>query len=221
MAQIPGPIKVVDSTFGGPMITRPLEYGFDLVMHSATKSLAGHNDATLGVVAGERDLISWIWSYHTIHGATASPFDALNGLRGIRTLGVRVRQQSATAQLVAESLEGHPKVRRVHYPGLDSHPQRDLAKRQMTMGGGVLSFEVDGGWEPGRKVAEALRLAHLAPSLGGPETLVTHVASTTAANLTPEEREAMGIDDGLLRYSVGLEDPQDLIADLQQALDSV
>ncbi|HYD09243.1 MAG TPA: aminotransferase class I/II-fold pyridoxal phosphate-dependent enzyme [Acidimicrobiales bacterium] len=221
VGSLQGPIKVCDSTFAGPMITRPLEHGFDLVMHSATKSLAGHNDATLGVVAGERDLISWIWSYHTIHGATASPFDALNGLRGIRTLGVRVRQQSATAQHVAEQLEGHPKIRRVHYPGLDSHPQRDLAKRQMAMGGGVLSFEVDGGWDAGRTVAEALRLAHLAPSLGGPETLVTHVASTTAANLTPEEREAMGIDDGLLRLSVGLEDPADLVADLQQALDRV
>jgi cystathionine beta-lyase/cystathionine gamma-synthase len=221
VGQLQGPIKVCDSTFGGPMITRPLEHGFDLVMHSATKSMAGHNDATLGVVAGERDLISWIWSYHTIHGATASPFDALNGLRGLRTLGVRIRQQSATAQHLAEQLEGHPKVRRVHYPGLDSHPQRDLAKRQMTMGGGVLSFEVDGGWEAGRIVAEGLRLAHLAPSLGGPETLVTHVASTTAANLTPEEREAMGIDDGLLRFSVGLEDPADLLADLQQALDRV
>ena len=218
---IVGPIKVVDSTFAGPMITRPHELGFDLVVHSATKSLAGHNDATLGVVAGERDLISWIWSYHTIHGATASPFDALNGLRGIRTLGVRVRQQSASAQRIAEVLEDHPKVTAVHYPGLDSHPQRDLAKRQMALGGGVLSFEVAGGWKAGRTVAEALRLAHLAPSLGGPETLVTHVASTTAANLTPEERAAMGIGDGLIRLSVGLEDVDDLIADVQQALDRV
>ena len=216
-----GPIKVVDSTFAGPMITRPLEYGFDLVMHSATKSLAGHNDATLGVVAGPADLISWIWSYHTIHGATASPFDALNGLRGIRTLGVRVRQQSASAQRIAEALEEHPKVLAVHYPGLDSHPQRDLAKRQMALGGGVLSFEVGGGWDAGRTVAEGLRLAHLAPSLGGPETLVTHVASTTAANLTPEEREAMGIGDGLVRLSVGLEDADDLIDDVRQALDRV
>jgi len=221
VGQLQGPIKVCDSTFAGPMITRPLEHGFDLVVHSATKAMAGHNDATLGVVAGERDLISWIWSYHTIHGATASPFDALNGLRGLRTLGVRIRQQSATAQHLAEQLEDHPKIKRVYFPGLDSHPQRDLAKRQMALPGGVLSFDVDGGWEAGRIVAESLRLAHLAPSLGGPETLVTHVASTTAANLTPEEREAMGIDDGLLRLSVGLEDPADLLADLQQALDRV
>lgn len=219
VAAIPGPLKVVDSTFGGPMITRPHELGFDLVMHSATKSLAGHNDATLGVVTGASDLISWIWSYHTIHGAVASPFDALNGLRGIRTLGVRIRQQSASAQRIAEMVLDHPKVSAVHYPGLESHPQRDLAKRQMALGGGVLSFEVAGGWEAGRTVAEALRLAHLAPSLGGPETLVTHVASTTAANLTEDERAAMGIGDGLIRYSVGLEDPEDLLADVQQALE--
>lgn len=221
VAAIPGPIKVCDSTMGGPMIQRPLDHGFDLVMHSATKSLGGHNDALLGVVAGPMDLISWIWSYHTIHGATASPFDAMNGLRGIRTLGVRTRAQSEAAQRIAEDLEQHPKVRKVHYPGLPSHPQYDLAKRQMTMGGGVLSFEVAGGWDAGKAVAEALRLAHLAPSFGGPETLVTHVASTTAANLTEEERAAMGIDEGLIRYSVGLEDPADLIADVHQALDSV
>jgi cystathionine beta-lyase/cystathionine gamma-synthase len=221
VAAIPGPLKVVDSTFGGPFITRPLELGFDLVMHSATKSIAGHNDATLGVVAGAQDLISWIWSYHTIHGATASPFDALNGLRGVRTLGVRVRHQSASAQRVAEMLADHPKVAAVHYPGLDSHPQRDLAKRQMAFGGSVLSFEVAGGWEAGRLVSESLRLGHLAPSLGGPETLVTHVASTTAANQTPEERAAVGIGDGLIRLSVGLEDPVDLIEDVQQALAAV
>src|SRR5689334_9258554 len=117
VATIPGPLKVVDSTFAGPFITRPLELGFDLVMHSATKSIAGHNDATLGVVAGAQDLISWIWSYHTIHGAVASPFDALNGLRGVRTLGVRVRHQSASAQRIAEALDDHPKVAAVHYPG--------------------------------------------------------------------------------------------------------
>jgi cystathionine beta-lyase/cystathionine gamma-synthase len=221
VAAIPGPLKVVDSTFAGPFITRPLELGYDLVMHSATKSIAGHNDATLGVIAGAQDLISWIWSYHTIHGATASPFDALNGLRGIKTLGVRIRHQSSSAQRIAEMLFDHPKVAAVHYPGLDSHPQRDLAKRQMALGGAVLSFEVAGGWEAGRLVSESLRLGHLAPSLGGPETLVTHVASTTAANQTPEERAAVGIGDGLIRLSVGLEDPVDLIEDVQQALAAV
>ena len=156
-----------------------------------------------------------------LHGATPSPFDALNGLRGIRTLGVRMRHQSESALHIAEQLEGHPRIKRVYYPGLDSHPQRDLAKRQMAMGGGVLSFDVDGGWDAGRAFVENLRLAHLAPSVGGPETLVTHVASTTAANLTEEERAAMGIDDGCIRYSVGLEDPEDLLADVRNALDSM
>ncbi|MGK2957415.1 MAG: trans-sulfuration enzyme family protein [Acidimicrobiales bacterium] len=215
---IPGPIKVVDSTFAGPLIQRPLEYGFDLVLHSATKSLAGHNDATLGVVAGASDLIQWIWSYHTIHGAVASPFDALNGLRGIRTLGVRIRQQSESALLLAEALEGHDGVTRVNYPGLESHPQRDLAKRQMALGGGMLSFDLAGGLEAGRHFVESLRLAHVATSLGGTETLVTHPTSTTAANLPPEDREMMGIGDGLIRVSVGLEHPDDIIADVLQAL---
>ncbi|HUF33733.1 MAG TPA: PLP-dependent aspartate aminotransferase family protein [Acidimicrobiales bacterium] len=215
---IKGPVTVVDSTFAGPMVQRPLDHGVDLVVHSATKGLSGHNDATLGVAAGSADLINWIWSYHTIHGAVASPFDALNGLRGIRTLGVRVRQQCQSAERLADLLEEHPLVSRVNYPGLDSHPQRDLAKRQMSLGGTVLSFDIVGGWEAGRRFAEAMRLAHLATSLGGPDTLVTHPASTTAAGLTPEEREGMGIGDGLVRLSLGLEHVDDIIADVLQAL---
>jgi cystathionine beta-lyase/cystathionine gamma-synthase len=215
---IQGPFTVCDSTFAGPLVTRPLEHGIDLVVHSATKSLAGHNDATLGVVAGERDLIWHVWGYHTIHGAVASPFDALNGLRGIRTLGVRTRQQCESAQRIAEFLEGHSGVERVNYPGLDSHPQRDLAKRQMKLGGGSLSFDVAGGREAGQRFVEACRLARMAPSLGGPETLVTHVATTTAANLPDEDRAAMGIGDGLIRMSIGLEHADDLVADLEQAL---
>jgi cystathionine beta-lyase/cystathionine gamma-synthase len=215
---ITGPFTVCDSTFAGPLVTRPLDHGIDIVLHSATKSLAGHNDATLGVVAAERDLVWAIWGYHTIHGAVASPYDAVNGLRGIRTLGVRTRQQCESAQRIAEFLEEHPNVQRVNYPGLDSHPQRDLAKRQMAMGGGSLSFDVAGGAEGGQRFVEACRLARMAPSLGGPETLVTHPASTTAANLPEEEREVMGIGDGLIRMSVGLEHPDDLLADLAQAL---
>ena len=213
-----GPVKVCDSTFAGPMIQRPLEHGFDLVLHSATKSLAGHNDATLGVIAGSVDLVQWIWAYHTMHGAVASPFDALNALRGIRTLGVRSRQQAEGAQHVAEFLEQHSAVERVHYPGLNSHPQRDLAKRQMATGGGVLSFEIAGGEAPGRKFVESVHIARLANSLGGPDTLVTHPATMTAANLPPEERAAHGITDGLVRVSVGLEHPDDLVADIGRAL---
>ena len=215
---IQGPLTICDSTFAGPLVTRPLEHGIDLVVHSATKGLAGHNDATLGVVAGEKDLIWAVWGHHTMHGAVASPFDALNGIRGIRTLAVRTRQQSESAQRIAEHLESHPAVDRVNYPGLDSHPQRDLAKRQMAMGGGCLSFDVAGGRDAGQRFVEACRLARMAPSLGGPETLVTHPASTTAANLPEEDRLAMGIGEGLIRMSVGLEHADDLLADLDQAL---
>jgi cystathionine beta-lyase/cystathionine gamma-synthase len=217
---IQGPIKVVDSTFATPVVQRPLEHGFDLVLHAATKAMAGHNDALLGVVAGEADLVNWLWGYHIVHGATASPFDAWNGLRGLRTLGVRVRRQSETAQQLAEFLEGHPAVARVLYPGLDSHPQRDLAKRQMALGGGVLSFELRGGLDAGKRFAEAVEIAQLAPSLGGPETLVTHPATMTAANLTAEERAAADIPDGLVRVSVGLEHVDDIVADFARALDT-
>jgi cystathionine beta-lyase/cystathionine gamma-synthase len=220
VASIAGPFTVCDSTFAGPLVTRPLDYGIDLVLHSATKGLAGHNNATLGVVAGEKDLIWAIWGYHTIHGAVASPYDAANALTGLKTLGVRVRQQSETAQHIAEFLEEHPAVERVNYPGLDSHPQRDLAKRQMALGGGSLSFDVAGGREGGRRFVEACRLARMAPSLGGPETLVTHPASTTAAQLPEDERAAMGIGEGLIRMSVGLEHVDDLVADLRQALEA-
>ena len=220
LGSISGPLRVVDSTFAGPLVQRPLEHGCDLVIHSATKGLAGHNDATIGVVAGAEDLIQWIWNYHTVHGAIASPYDALNALRGLRTLAVRVRQQQETAERVALFLEDHPAVKRVYYPGLESHPQRDLAKRQMTHGGGMLSFEATGGWEAAHRFTESVRLARLATSLGGPETLVTHPASTTAANLTPEERSDMGIADGLIRLSIGLEHPEDVVADIAGALEA-
>lgn len=215
---VKGPIKVVDSTFATPVVTQPLPYGFDLVVHAATKGIAGHNDALLGVAAGARDLLDAVWAHHIVHGAIASPFDAWNGLRGIRTLAVRVHRQSASAQRLAEELEGHPAVARVHYPGLDSHPQRDLAKRQMALGGTVLSFDLAGGLEAGRRFAESVRIAQLAPSLGGPETLVTHPPTMTAATLSPSEREAMGITDGMIRVSVGLEHVDDLLADFLQAL---
>ncbi len=218
LGSIQGPLRVVDSTFAGPLVQRPLEHGCDLVVHSATKGLAGHNDATLGVIAGAADLIAWIWNYHTVHGAVASPYDAHNALRGLRTLPVRVRQQSETAQRVATFLEGKEAVAAVHYPGLESHPQHGLAQRQMAHGGGMLSFDLDGGWEAGRAFVEAVSLARLATSLGGPETLVTHPASTTAANLTADERAAMGIGDGLIRLSLGLEHPDDIEADLGLAL---
>jgi cystathionine beta-lyase/cystathionine gamma-synthase len=217
---ITGPFTVCDSTLAGPLVQRPLEHGFDLVLHSATKGLSGHNDALLGVVAGERDLVQAIWGYHTVHGAVASPADALNGLRGIRTLGPRIAWASGTAHRLAELLADHPAVTSVHYPGHESHPQFDLAKRQMAHGGTMLSFELAGGLDAGRRFVDACRLARLATSLGGPETLVVHPATTTAAALPPEEREEQGIGDGLIRVTVGLEHPDDVLADMSQALEA-
>ena len=219
LAAIPGPLKVVDSTFATPLGQRPLDHGIDLVIHSATKAIAGHNDATLGVVAGAAELIDWLWSFAVLQGANASPSDALNGLRGVRTLAVRLRQQTESAQRLAETLEGHEAVAGVRYPGLDSHPQRDLAKRQMRGPGGLLTFDVRGGLEGGRRFVESTRIAQLATSLGGPETLVTHPASTTHVNLLPEELEASFIGPGTIRVSVGLEHGDDLVADFLQALD--
>jgi cystathionine beta-lyase/cystathionine gamma-synthase len=217
VSALPGPFTAVDSTFATPVLQQPLALGADLVLHAATKGLAGHNDALLGVVAGSRDLIDAIWGWHVVQGGQASPFDAWNGLRGIRTLGVRVRQQCASAQALAEHLEGHDAVAAVSYPGLDSHPQRDLAKRQMSAGGTLLAVELAGGFEAARRFCEATRLARIALSLGGPETLVTHPA-TIVSHLTPDERAGLGISDGLVRVSVGLEDVADLIADFDQAL---
>lgn len=218
VASIPGPFTVVDSTFATPVIQRPLDHRADLVLHAATKGLAGHNDALLGVIAGKRDLIDSVWAWHAVQGAQASPFDAWNGLRGLRTLSARVRQQCATAQQLAETLEDHPAVRTISYPGLDSHPQRDLAKRQMDLAGTMLSVELDGGGAAARRFCESCRIAQLALSLGGPETLVTHPA-TIAGRFTPDERAELGITDGMVRISVGLEHADDLAADFSQALE--
>lgn len=216
VAAISGPFTVVDSTFATPAVQRPLDLGADLVLHAATKGLAGHNDALLGVVAGGRDLIDAIWGWHVVQGGQASPFDAWNGIRGIRSLVPRVRQQSATAQALAEHLSDHPAVVTVSYPGLDSHPQRELAKRQMTTGGTVVCFDLADA-EAAKRFCGRCRLARIALSLGGPETIVTHPA-TIAAGMTPAERAETGITDGMIRMSVGLEHPDDLIADIDRAL---
>jgi cystathionine beta-lyase/cystathionine gamma-synthase len=218
LAAIPGPVKVVDSTFATPLIQRPLDHGIDLVVHSATKGIAGHNDATLGVVAGSAELVNWLWSFAVLQGANASPFDAMNGLRGLRTLAVRLRQQCESAQRLAEGLEDHPAVSSVRYPGLASHPQHDLAKRQMALPGGLLTFDLAGGLDAGRAFVEGVKVAQLATSLGGPETLVTHPATTTHVNLTPDELAAVDIGPGTVRVSVGLEHADDIVADFDQAL---
>src|SRR5690606_21000692 len=153
----------------------------------------GHNDATLGVVAGSRELMDWLWGFAVLQGANASPYDALNGLRGIRTLAVRVERQSATARRLAEALEADPRVTEVRYPGLDSFPQGELARRQMSIPGGLITFDLCGGLEAGRRFVESTTIAQLATSLGGPETLVTHPASTTHVGLLPEELAQAGI----------------------------
>ena len=218
---IKGPMTVVDGTFAPPVVQRPLEYGVDLVAHSATKSIAGHNDAILGVVSGSEELLAWIRGFAILHGAVASPFDALNGLRGIRTLAVRIRQQTETARVLAEMLESHPAVERVFYPGLPSHPQYELAQRQLDQPGGLITFDLVGGRDAGCQLVERVELAQLATSLGGPETLLTHPASTTHVGLLPQELAAAGIGEGTVRMSCGLEGADDLATDLGQALDSI
>lgn len=217
---IAGPITVADSTFAGPVVQRPLDHGVDLVLHSATKGIAGHNDALLGVVAGNADLIDPIWAWQSAMGAQASPFDAWNGVRGIRTLPARVRQQSESALQLATFLESHPNIETVSYPFLPSHPQHELARRQMTSGGTVVAVEVAGGEAGATAFVEACELARIALSLGGPETLLT-IPGVFGSRYTPAERAELGITPGLVRISVGLEHPDDLQADLEQALDRV
>ena len=218
LAAISGPFTVVDSTFATPLGQQPLAHGVDIVVHSATKGIAGHNDATIGVVVAEDELVHAIWSYGVLHGAMASPFDALNALRGVRTLAVRTAQQSATALRLAEWLADHPAVSAVHYPGLAGHPQHDLAKRQMRQFGTVLAFELTGGRPAAAGLLDRIALARCATSLGGPETLMCHPMTTTHASLTPDEQAETGVTAGLVRVSVGLEDAGDLIADLTHAL---
>ncbi|MGI9646831.1 MAG: trans-sulfuration enzyme family protein [Ilumatobacteraceae bacterium] len=220
LGSIAGPITVVDSTFATPLGQRPLAHGVDLTLHSATKGIAGHNDATLGVIAGERELLDEIWSYAVLHGATPSPFDALNALRGIRTLGVRTRQQNETAGSLAAALTDHPAVTAVHYPGLEQHPQHDLATKQLSQYGTVLAFELADRDAAARLLA-GVRIARIATSLGGPETLVCHPATSTHTGLTPDEQRATGVTDGLLRVSVGLEATPDILDDFERALDGL
>ena len=221
LASIKGPYTVVDSTLAAPLGQSPLAHGVSLVMHSATKGIAGHNDATLGVVAGEKELIDAIWTYAVLHGATASPYDAVNGLRGIRTLGVRLAHQCNSAMELATRLTTHKAISAVHYPGLSTHPQHALAAKQMRQFGSLLSFEVVGGKDAARKVVDGLKLVRPAVSLGGPETLICHPASSTHVGVSLEDQVVAGVTQGLLRVSVGLESATDVIADFQQVLASL
>ncbi|MGI9054023.1 MAG: trans-sulfuration enzyme family protein [Ilumatobacteraceae bacterium] len=220
LGAVTGPFTLLDSTFATPIGQQPIRYGVDLVVHSATKGISGHNDATLGVVAGERELLDAIWAYSVLHGASASPYDALNGLRGLRTLAVRQRYQADVARRVAEALTDHPGVAAVHYPGLPDHPQHDLAKRQLTCLPTVLAVDLAGGLAAAQSMLDTMRLARPATSLGGPETLVCHSASSTHVALSPQEQAMIGITPGLVRISIGLEDPDDVLADLERAIPS-
>lgn len=209
---------VVDNTFASPSLQRPIEFGADLVMHSTTKYLNGHSDSIGGIViAARQEDADWLKFIQNAAGAILSPFDSWLVLRGTKTLAVRMKQHNLNGQRIAEYLEAHPKVTKVIYPGLPSHPQHDLARRQMNGFGGMLSFEV-GSFEEARRVCNSVRLMALAESLGGVETLMTHPASMTHASVPPERRAAIGLSDSLVRISVGIEDADDLIDDLNQAL---
>ena len=211
-------ITFIDSTFATPINQRPADFGIDLIMHSGTKYFAGHSDLICGIVAGRRDLIEIIHATRTTLGGTMDPHAAWLLLRGIKTLAVRVQRQNDNALRVAQFLAQHPKVRRVHYPFEEGHPQRALAMEQMHGGGGVLSLEVDGSGEDAKRFSEALHLFTLAPSLGGVDSLVTIPVLTSHGMISAEHRAKMGVTDQLVRLSVGIENAGDLIADLEQAL---
>jgi cystathionine beta-lyase/cystathionine gamma-synthase len=212
---------VVDNTFASPYIQRPIELGADLVTHSTTKYLNGHSDSVGGIVVATRDDdIEWLKFVQNAAGAILSPFDSWLVLRGTKTLPLRMRQHSATGLALAQLLHEHPKVRHIFYPGLPSHPQYVLATRQMRGFGGMLAFDL-GSLEKAKRLLNGVRLMALAESLGGVETLISHPATMTHASVPAEKRQALGITDGLVRISAGLEDVEDLKEDLTQALETV
>ncbi|MGH9518703.1 MAG: PLP-dependent transferase, partial [Terriglobales bacterium] len=214
-----GALVVTDNTFATPLLQQPLALGSDLVLHSASKFLGGHADALGGVVCGPAEIIQRIFHFREITGAALDPFAAYLLLRGMKTLPLRIARQNATALTIARWLEDQRRIARVHYPGLARHPQRALARRQMPRGaGGVLSFELRGGMPALRRFLPRLRFAHRAANLGAVETTVGPPATTSHVEVSARERAALGLPEALVRYSCGLEDPADLIADLRQAL---
>jgi cystathionine beta-lyase/cystathionine gamma-synthase len=213
-------VVAVDNTFASPALQRPIAFGVDLVLHSTTKYLNGHSDSVGGVVIAMRDdHLQWLSFYQNAYGAILSPMDSWLVLRGTKTLAVRMAQHSANGLALATFLAGHPKVTRVLYPGLPDHPQHALAKAQMSGFGGMLAFDM-GSIEAAKRVVERVRIFALAESLGGVESLIGHPASMTHASVPPERRAALGLTDGLVRISAGIEDVDDLSADLAQALDA-
>lgn len=216
-----GATVVVDNTFATPINSNPLKLGADLVIHSATKFLGGHADALGGIVCGAKPLVDRIYHYREINGATLHPMSAYLLLRGMKTLHLRVRQQNESAMAIAQFLEGHEKLEQVFYPGLSEHRGHRIAARQMRGFGGVLSFTLKGGLEAVGTLVKRLRYGHAAANLGSVETTVGPPATTSHVENTPQERAAMGIPEGMLRYSVGIEDTDDLVTDLAQALGGV
>jgi len=212
---------VCDNTFMSPYLQRPLEFGVDIVVHSTTKYLNGHSDGVGGVVVlNDEEDANWIGFVQNSAGAILSPFDSWLVLRGTKTLALRMEQHDRTGRAVAAFLEEHPKVKKVYYPGSASHPQHALARRQQHGFGGMVSFDV-GSLENARKVLDSVKLCTLAESLGGVETLISHPATMTHASVDEEKRQRLGITDGLVRISVGIEDTDDIIADLDQALGQI
>lgn len=221
--QIEGCQVVVDNTFCTPYIQRPVELGADIVVHSATKYLNGHGDVIAGFVCGRKDYIDQVrlFGIKDMTGSVLSPFDAFLIARGLKTLEIRMERHCANAMKVAAFLEGHPAVASVSYPGLKSFPQYDLAKKQMALPGSMISFELKGGKAEGAVVMDNVKLCKLAVSLGDAETLIEHAASMTHSTYTPDELKMAGISEGLVRLSVGLENAEDIIADLEQALNLI
>ena len=214
-----GVVSAVDNTFASPYLCNPVTLGFDVVVHSATKYIGGHADLIGGVVCANEELFRRLRDAVIDLGGAMQPLEAWLSLRGLATLSLRMEHHCASAGRLAAALEAHPSVERVHYPGLETHPQHELAKRQLREFGGTLAFEVAGGLEAGSRVAEALELGWIGGSLGSVMTLVAHPASTTHRQVDPDARQAAGIGDGLLRVAVGLEDPEDLIEDFTRALE--
>ncbi len=213
-------LLAVDNTFASPYLQNPLDLGADVVVHSTTKYIGGHSDVVGGFVATNReDLFADLKFHQNANGAVPSPFDSFLVLRGVKTLAVRMREHEKNARRVAEALSSHPRVERVYYPGLPSHPQHDLARRQMRGFGGMVSFVVKGDLALTRAVARGVRIFSLAESLGGVESLMCHPAVMTHASIPKADREARGVTDSLLRLSCGIEDSDDLVADIVGALD--
>jgi cystathionine gamma-synthase len=212
---------LIDSTLATPINQRPLEFGVDLVIHSATKYMGGHNDLMAGVVCGSRPLVDAIREFQRVTGAIVDPNTCFLLIRGLKTMGLRVKQQNETAMVLARFLESHKKVRQVYYPGLESHVDHIIAKEQMRGFGGLISFEIEGNLELTQRFIHSLRIPQIAPSLGGVETLVSHPATVSYYDLSRDERMAIGISDELVRYAVGIEDTEELVADIAQALDQI